>query len=275
MVEYLRFSRCLRVVVISLWIVLAEGICTTSIAHAQPSIPKERIPRSIPTQVRKRLEQLYSDNAKTRCKASESLGRMGKKAKIAVPFLASMLSDKSSYPLWLEGDMTVTECVASALGQLGDPGFEVLVAALREGEPNVRARAAQYLGNSRNPRAIPALVEALWQEGYGDHNEIRFARDGMVFALGKLAAIEPLIEALRDERIRFGVQQELAGIGRAVIIPLIEALQDSNPDIQGGAAKVLRDMTGEDFGLDATRWQSWWKKHGMWKRLRKSIKIDF
>ena len=39
---------------------------------------------------------------------------------------------------------------------------------------------------------------------------------------------------------------------------LIEALEHKNANVRHYAARALKNVTGEDFGEDASRWQEWW-----------------
>jgi len=61
--------------------------------YAQPNIPKEKIPKNIPSDVRNEIEKLYSSDPVDRAYAAIDLGNMGKKATPAVPFLIGMLHD--------------------------------------------------------------------------------------------------------------------------------------------------------------------------------------
>ncbi|MDH7480258.1 MAG: HEAT repeat domain-containing protein, partial [Syntrophomonadaceae bacterium] len=45
----------------------------------------------------------------------------------------------------------------------GDAAFSLLVAGLRDDDPNVVSACAEALGSRRDPRAVPALVEVLKQ----------------------------------------------------------------------------------------------------------------
>jgi len=42
--------------------------------------------------------------------------------------------------------------------------------------------------------------------------------------------------------------------------PLIAALGDECEEVREAAAAALEDITDQDFGEDAGRWQSWWMK---------------
>jgi HEAT repeat protein len=84
-------------------------------------------------------------------------------------------------------------------------------------------------------------------------------------ALGHISdkqAVEPLIDALRDESsvVRAGAAIALGKIGDTRAIgPLIEALKAQPPNVV--AAGALMDLTGEDLGEDSTRWEKWFKQN--------------
>ena len=90
-----------------------------------------------------------------------------------------------------DADKDVRQAAAGALGKLGAPAVESLIAALQDRA--VAAHAAQALGSIVDPRAIPALIDALRDENYG-------IRSAAVEAVGRFngMALEPLIATLHD-----------------------------------------------------------------------------
>ena len=94
-------------------------------------------------------------------------------------------------------DEDVRGRVAFALENLGkdEPVSEVLVQALKAAEDEWRSRAAFTLGWDGNILAIEPLIEALKNDDY------YLVRGRSAFALGEIRdkrAVEPLIEALKD-----------------------------------------------------------------------------
>ncbi len=42
---------------------------------------------------------------------------------------------------------------------------------------------------------------------------------------------------------------------------LLDCLNDDNEALRRAAAAALHDLSGQDYGLDVSRWQSWWGRH--------------
>ncbi len=51
------------------------------------------------------------------------------------------------------GDEEARIAAVAALGKLGEPAVEQLIASLKDGNPVVRARSATWLGGIRDPHA--------------------------------------------------------------------------------------------------------------------------
>ena len=105
---------------------------------------------------------------------------------------------------------------ATALGKLDDPAApNLLLIALHDEQPNVRACAIRSLAELKDPRAVAPLIAALGQ----DKNS--YVRWHAAEALGKLEdprAIDPLTAALkdRDELVRNTARRALEKISKAV-----------------------------------------------------------
>jgi HEAT repeat protein len=86
----------------------------------------------------------------------------------------------------------------------------------------------------------------------------------MVFKQDAVQAMPALASRLQDEnrRMREKVALSLGSLGPAalnVVPDLIRALADeSDEDVQAQIASALSKITGQSFGLSATRWQEWW-----------------
>lgn len=123
---------------------------------------------------------------------------------------------------------------------VGDPlVINSLIRQLRDRRFYVRARAAEFLGMSRNSRALEPLVQLL-------KDEEPIVRGAAASALGKLGdrrAIPPLIEALREgagEPYMRHVIEALRDLdGPMVLDALIEALGYEQPTVRSGAAEAL------------------------------------
>jgi HEAT repeat protein len=117
--------------------------------------------------------------------------------------------------------------------------FDYLVTTLKEADASARARAARILGENKASKAAPALT-ALLMDDPDMH-----VRQVAAVALGRIGAVEPLINALHapNMQLRLLVVQALTQIGdpRAAV-PLIEALRDTNAEVRNQAAFALNKL---------------------------------
>ena len=160
-------------------------------------------------------------------------------------------------------DWKVRTAAARALGDIGAPAVEPLIAALKDnGLSGVREAAAEALGKIGDPRAVEPLIAALI-------HGLSYYREAAAEALVKIGApaVEPLIAALKDGD--FDVRKTAAGalgeigwkpdkgeagalyliargkwdecvkIGAPAVEPLIAALKDGNSDVRKAAAGAL------------------------------------
>jgi HEAT repeat protein len=124
-----------------------------------------------------------------------------------------------------------------ALGQIGASAVEPLIAALKDGNSNVRSGAAKALGFIMDIRAVEPLITALKDKDSS-------VRESAAVSLRKIGtpAVEPLIAALKnkDTSLRIGAANALGRIKDArAVEPLITALKDENLDVQEEAASAL------------------------------------
>lgn len=200
---------------------------------AQPRVAKETIPKDAPSNIRELLEACYSPGALARGKAAKGLGDLKSDARVAVPFLMSMLEDKESYmdsfqagTLTIHGFSTPGRQAAVALGNVGGPAVAPLLALL--GSPRAdRDLAVVALGITRDPSAVMPLVKALT-------DKTAAVRAEAASALG----------AMKDRR---------------AVEPLIEALSDPEPNVQSNAESALQQVTGQKLGKVPAPWREWWK----------------
>lgn len=87
-------------------------------------------------------------------------------------------------------------------------------------------------------------------------------REQAQYAIREIDASEPL-EILIDEskpyQSRIKAAKSLGKLKvRSSIAPLIDVLTDENIRFRYFCAKVLSEVTGKDFGVDQTRWRTWW-----------------
>jgi HEAT repeat protein len=122
--------------------------------------------------------------------------------------------------------------------KIGAPAVEPLIAALKDGDLDVRLGATAALAKIGAP-AVEPLIAAL-KDGDLD------VRLGATAALAKIGApaVEPLIAALKDGdwNVRQAAAGALGEIGAPAVEPLIAALKDGDWWVRGAAAKALRKI---------------------------------
>jgi HEAT repeat protein len=125
-----------------------------------------------------------------RSRAAIALGRIGDPK--AIPPLLNSLKDR-------EDEVRIAACLS--LGLFKDPGTfdEITNVLLDDPKIEVRQAAANALGNTQHPKAVPYLLEAL-HDSYWWYERESAAGD-LLKAIEKMgsAAVDPLIEALQDK----------------------------------------------------------------------------
>jgi len=140
-----------------------------------------------------------------------------------------------------------------ALGKIGEPAFEPLIAALQDKDVRMRRAAAMAMQHVlpavKDPeiraRAVEPLVRALRDT---DHEVHVYA----AVALGEIGpdaseAIPALVEAFKDKDVSGTAAEALAKIGPKAIPALIRAARDEDTRVRGCAIMTLGDI-GPDAG---------------------------
>jgi HEAT repeat protein len=124
-------------------------------------------------------------------------------------------------------------------------GLEGMVRALQNStDPQVRQYAAYLLGQTKNPRAIQPLIEALADFDKSVREQATLA----LSSIGK-AAIEQLTAAMKEKKweTRYRAAEALGKIAdESVVQPLIKALKDNRDHVRYMAAKGLRELGDSD-----------------------------
>lgn len=186
-----------------------------------------------------------------------AIWELGKIGSDAVPILAGLLRDE---------DPEIRRHAIWALGDIGWEGVPSLIQGLTDEDPDVRWAAAWTLGEigPKAEEAVPALIQSLKDE---DPN----VRRTSAWALGAIGArregvIPALIQTLEgdeDPSARELAAWALGALGpkaEEVVPALIRALGDNNPEVRWVVLSALKTVTGQDFGPDTLRWQSWWEE---------------
>ncbi len=142
-------------------------------------------------------------------------------------------------------DPSVRQMASIFLGMLADPrATSLLIAALRDPEKDVRARATQALAKIGSP-AVDQLVAALEDEDW----TVRYRAAEALGLIGDPAAFDPLVAALQDgkDHVRYMAAKGLGklGDGRAAA-HLIARLHDGNEFVRRSAVRALGAVGGDE-----------------------------
>lgn len=118
------------------------------------------------------------------------------------------------------------------------------IAKLTSGEDDEREEAAERLGQLRDPRAVPALVQALRDS----EDEVVEKAAESLGQIGHPSALEPLLEVFRIHSANWGIRVktaralELLGDPRA-LPALHEALvEEENPFVVSHIRRAIRTL---------------------------------
>ena len=182
-------------------------------------------------------------------------------------------------PLLHDGQPEIRYAAAQALAALGDQrAVAPLLAMLHDLSAHYpRVEVVQALGKFNTPQVSDALIAALQDPAFNgpgyQSNPATVDNPGSVReqaaltlgALGDTRAVPALIDAL-DYGYLSGRRRAAEALGmlkdRRAIEPLITALRHFAGDAAHAPADALKALTGQDFGLDAERWQAWWDGAG-------------
>ncbi|MGR3309393.1 MAG: HEAT repeat domain-containing protein [Candidatus Brocadiales bacterium] len=215
------------------------------LSYAQPNIPREKIPSNINSDVREQFEKLYSSDPVERALGASNLGKAGKEAVSAIPFLIGILGDDTKF-IWLPYGNRFAEQTspgreaAKTLAKIGEPALQSLIDALKDKYSSARKNAAVALGKIKNPRIIEPLIAALKDKD----SDVRSNAVEILRETGKMA-LQLLIAALKDEDsyIRGNAALVLGKIkDPRVVEPLITSLEDDDSNVRGNAAWALGEI---------------------------------
>jgi HEAT repeat protein len=173
-----------------------------------------------------------------RLHACEALGKIGAEQAVA-PLSQVVVEDK---------DAAVRQDAAKALGALGNAkALDTLLAVLHD--LDVRPFAVEALGKLQDVRAVPTLIAIVTGAGrpansrrvpscgdesgelYLEEMEVQEKAVAALADIGDRRAIEPLIAALKDTRLRAAAASALTRFGLSVAEPLLAKMKtetDSN-----------------------------------------------
>jgi len=244
-----------------------------------------QIPSDTPDDVRQQIERLLSDDLTARIHAARNLGKMGTRAAPAVPFLMDcahimdyveqILENMDRYPPGVLAsfthDVALGEQALEAIGRIGEPAVDPLIAMLKEhesailwdivplalaeiGEPAVEPLTDVLMDRYDPTPSNGYAAEALGRIGASGLHPLLVAlesedislRASAIRGLGyieDLRSVEALIGVLGVETRGYNLGQlaahSLSRIGSLAVGPLITALQDENRKVRTNAAFAL------------------------------------
>ena len=232
------------------------------------------------------LASLTSPRPRVRVLAAEALGRIGDPRAVD-PLVACLKNPGPPEAAGPDGNAPtknktavdrdepgngmadVRQKAAEALGRLGRPAVEPLIACLGGNDDAVSKLAAETLGDIQDARAIGPLIDRLVTASGDENHEGVAVRGAVIGALTQLGtpAIAPLVAHLQDKdlaarknvaevladlkyvpadagaKAEFFVLREswdqLVKLGAAAFEPLAACLADKNPDVRRGAIRAL------------------------------------
>jgi len=158
-----------------------------------------------------------------------------------------------------DADFRVRYYAVRALARFEDQRADnVIQRALKDEAPLVRQAAAGAAARRGSAGGIDGLA-ALMHPGIDA--DTRFRAAFSLWELKDLGTVPALVTGLSDanSRVRHHCAWALGDLkATAAAKPLVEALQRSTDDtLKHYAAVSLKQITGQEFGFDSTKWDEW------------------
>ena len=138
--------------------------------------------------------------------------------------------------------------------------YRVLV--MTDEDDTVRSACLRALGRHGSPEDVPRIVKFLAAD------QETFVRWEAAKALQKIhnpAAIDPLTRTIKQDRdadVRMAAARALAQYAKPdVVQSLVGVLNDHDFGVAHTAGQSLATLTGQDFGMDASKWFEWSQQH--------------
>jgi len=128
---------------------------------------------------------------------------------------------------------TIQASIGRALGAIGLPKARpVLRDAIQSSDALVRAQACRALGKVGDPKTDGTLLARVMT--------IDISRETRIAAIEALAELQPT-----DPRIAYS---------------MVEAMRNPDPAIRAASYEALKEISGQDLGLDVDAWDQWAKR---------------
>jgi len=209
-----------KIIILTLFLSLLQ---TTS--FAEPIKPKERIPSDISPELKKNIEMLYSSDAATQQYAARKIGKMGKEAIPAIPFLID-ISGVPEYEYtssssgigsnmiftWHYGFAFPGATARTVLMEMGDVAVEPLIKSFQDKsrEYSSREGAILTLVSMKEYRAIEPLVSCFINPTETMAIRIESAKALDTFSwVGNKDIVSSLISFLKEKH-KFGYPENMS-----------------------------------------------------------------
>lgn len=214
----------------------------------------------------------YGDAIKPR--ARKSLESDDEDEQIIAAAMLMKLGDKSGLSILLEAlrEDEETAVFLAAIG--GREMTDILIKELRGDNATARSGALIALGMMRAPEALPEIERILEEKIAEDIDEekadLKAIASIMLVKLGKPAI--PLMTKIlsgSDSELAYSVLESI-DVSFAGSIESLEALlaaiiasldKQKDADLLDDMIVFLEDITEQEFGKDAAKWQNWWMKN--------------
>jgi FOG: HEAT repeat len=153
--------------------------------------------------------------------------------------LCALLADKMDSRYELEKINSI-----ESLERIGNIGAGIIIESLKDGNSDVRKRAAETLGNIKSDTAIQPLINALKDED----SDVRVRAAQVLGNIKSDTVVQPLINALKDEDsgVRKRAAEALGKIKSDTAVQLlINTLKDEDSDVKVRAAEALENTNSE------------------------------
>lgn len=154
--------------------------------------------------------------------------------------------------------------ILNALEKTADTrAVELLIEVLKDNDYEVQKKAIEALKTIKDYRAIEPLTRLRNEENDNIREEAKSALTYITLHISDPRAMEPLIKCLKDKDKNVRI---IAAVGlrnfrdTAIIEPLIEALNDEKMTVWVDVETTLKKVTGEKID-GREKWQEWWQEN--------------
>lgn len=200
------------------------------------------------------LKKLQSLDAGERAAAAYDLGQLGEGG--AMPELVRCLTDRENNVRRVSARSIVL------LAPKQPPDLAYIRALLHDPESLIREQAVYILGELQDKKAVPELIALARQE---ESARVQAELTKALSRTGDAAAIPALEEIFNRSKgnsasAALASLKAMARFEKPAVPFLINSLETKDRELNSAAAGYLKEITGEDFGVDKQKWAEWLKE---------------